>query len=106
MRNPSGLLNKAEILASDHRSTQRDDNPQNRRSVSVKVQHLYGNVSSTGLYQMRFVDEVLRTPGAYPGECESTLTVYTMGIRPADEPPGGRPHFPTALLHALARIPQ
>lgn len=49
---------------------------------------------------MRFVDEVLRTPGAYPGECESTLTVYTMGIRPADEPPGGRPHFPTALLHA------
>ncbi len=27
---------------------------------------------------MRFVDEVLRTPGAYPGECESTLTVYTM----------------------------
>lgn len=55
---------------------------------------------------MRFVDEVLRTPGAYPGECESTLTVYTMGIRPADEPPGGRPHLPTALLHALARIPQ
>ena len=55
---------------------------------------------------MRFVDDVLRTPGAYPGECESTLTVYTMGIRPADEPPGGRPHFPTALLQALARIPQ